>query len=509
MLLYDIDVNKGGITSVMLSRSAELTKRFNYDVDLISLDYKDNYDEIQDKLRKDGRLSKKVNILNIHNYYEQLNTTGVVTEKQRKYYRTASFLMEKGFSVQDNDYKDKKYARYFRDGLYIKYKKWSKSGLISHVDYFNENRVRVFREVFHKEGYISRKIYFDFVSNEPSQDLYYTKDGFCYLNKWYNHKNGNIQRIYLFNKFTNQVKEFKNNKEFHVYWLNELCREQLEKPVLICDGVGSAPKVLSMHSEVAYRIYSIHTNHLDSPYEYGSPIKQDHVTLLQNVEQVDALIVLTESQKKDILKQFGDSGNVHVIPNFITPIRNFNVNRVPNLVTMISRYHPEKAIDEAIQAFSYVIKEIPDAKLEIYGHGEDRKRLIGIIQSLGLENNVYLKGYTSKVGEVLGKTNVTILTSQFEGLNVASLESMFCEVPVISYDVNYGMRDIIKDGQTGFLVPKGDRVALSAKIIELLRNPELGLKMGRAAKEFVDSNFSVELVIRKWIELFNQLRKET
>ncbi|MCJ8007971.1 glycosyltransferase [Lederbergia wuyishanensis] len=505
MLLYDIDVNKGGITSVILSRSAELTNLYGFSVDLVSLDYKKNYNEIREKFIRVGRLSPNVNILNVHDYYKSNNCSGIIQDEQLNYYKQESQLDESGYHVQVNEYKDKHYARYFRNGQYIKYKKWSKDGNLIFIDHFNENRSRVSREEFDDSGYITRKIYFDLYSNKPKQELLYTKDGFCYLNKWYNHSNGNIQKIFLFNKNTNKVIEFNSNKEFHVFWLNELCGAQKEKPYLICDGVGSASKVLSMDPDSAYRIYTIHTNHFDEPYVYGSNIKEDHITLLDNLNNVEALVVLTESQKKDIIKQFGDYNNVHVIPNFITPIKDYEYNRDPNLVTMISRYHPEKRIDETILAFKKVIKELPNAVLEIYGHGEDEDRLKNIIKKSHLENNVFLRGYTTKIGEVLGKSNLSIITSKFEGLNVASLESMSCKVPVLSYDVNYGMSDIIKDGVTGFLVPNGDRNALANRIIEVLSNPGKMNLMGAVAQEFVNSRYSKERVCRLWNILFDKL----
>ncbi|MDR7240687.1 glycosyltransferase [Neobacillus drentensis] len=508
MLLYDIDVNKGGITSVMLSRSCELSQRYGYDVDLISLDFKCNYEEIRVKLLKDGRLSPKVNILNVHTYYRNKNCIGRVKREQINQYNAASHLEEDGYCVQVDDTEKTKIARYFENGLYVKYKKWSEDGQLLHIDYFNENRSRTIREEFHKEGYICRKIYFDLFSNEPKQELHYTKDGFCFLNKWFNHKNGKIQKIFLFDRTSTNVKEFKNNKDFHVFWLNELCREQSEKPFLICDGVGSASKVLCMNPSVAYRIYAIHTNHFDTPHNFGSSIKEDHITLLNKLDKEEALVVLTPSQKKDIVKQFGDYNNIYVIPNFITPIKNFIKNRNPRLVTMISRYHPEKGLDEAIIAFQKVIKEIPDSMLEIYGHGDDEARLKGIIEELHLEENVFLKGYTTHIGEVLGRSSLTILTSKFEGLNVVSLESMSCKVPVVSYDVNYGMRDIILDGKTGYLVPNGDRDAIADRIVELLKSPQKISSMGRAAYEFVQSKYSKLHVCQQWISLFNELENK-
>lgn len=154
-------------------------------------------------------------------------------------------------------------------------------------------------------------------NNELIQELYYTPDGFCYLSKWYNHKTGKQQKIFLFHPQSKKVLSFANNREFHVNWFNELCKNEPEKPIVICDGAGTASKVRSMESGLAHRIYTIHANHFEAPYTYGSELKEYHKGILENMENGDPIVVLTEKQKEDIIKQFGEHDNIYVIPNAI------------------------------------------------------------------------------------------------------------------------------------------------------------------------------------------------
>lgn len=72
-----------------------------------------------------------------------------------------------------------------------------------------------------------------------------------------------------------------------------------------------------MESGLAHHIYTIHTNHFEAPYTYGSELKEHHRGMLENLENGDPIIVLTEKQKEDIIKQFGDHDNIYVIPNTI------------------------------------------------------------------------------------------------------------------------------------------------------------------------------------------------
>lgn len=501
MLLYDIDVNKGGITRVMLNRSKLMNDR-GVDVDLITLDYKTDYEEISAKLRGIGRLAEGVNILNVYNYYRDKNTETGIKDEAIEYYKDASLISEEGYQIQE-DYEEKRNARYFIKGVYYKYKKWTKKGLLKHVDYFNENRCRILREEFTEEGNVYKKTYFDLSTNKEKQELFYTVDGFCFLNRWFNDK-GKISNIFLFDKHTNRVEKFKNNQEFHTYWLNELCSGYKEKPFLICDGVGSSTKVMEMDSKLVNRIYAIHTNHFASPHEFGSNIKDNHQPLLENLANVEAVVVLTDKQKNDIIKQFGNHDNLFVIPHFVTESDKHSYKQ-KNLVTAVSRYHKEKGLDELIKAFKLVRDKVPEARLEIHGDGPDRERLEGLIEELNLEDCVFLMGYSNSVDEVLGRSTVSALTSKFEGFSMVIIESLMNKTPVVSYDVSYGPSDIIESGKTGYIVPNRDREQLARKIIKLLKAPIKANVMGERGHSYVLNKYNEDNHFKYWLNLLDLL----
>lgn len=502
MTVWDIDVNKGGINKAMLRRSS-LFDNENYSSELLTMDYKTNYKEIEDYLRKSGQLSPNVNITNVYDYYRDKNTLDDISNEQKEFYNTICEVYEKDFWVENHG----DYARYYKNGIYVKYKRWRKDRTLSHIDYFSPTRIRIKREEYHKEGYKIRELYYHPSNNEVNQELYFTKDGFCYLTKWFNYTNGSQQKVCLFSPNSKDVIDFKNNSEFHVYWLNELCKSESLKPIMICDGPGSAIKVMRMEEELAYKVYVIHSNHFDSPHTFGSPIKKNHEELLNNIVNGDPIIVLTGEQKEDLIKQFGDYGNIYVIPHFIKST-SVDVEKDSLLVSMVARYHPEKRINEAIEAFGKVVQEIPNAILNIYGDGDHKHSLQELINKLNLNKNVFLKGYTDNVSMVFAKSSVSLLTSKYEGFSFVILESLINKTPVISYDIKYGPSNIIDDGINGYLVPNNDKELLAQKIVYLLKNHELAVEMGKKGFLKILNEYSEKKHYEQWENLFNTLTME-
>lgn len=102
MVVWDIDVDKYGVNSVMYKR-AGLLNNADYSSELITLDYKDNYSEIELQLKKAGRLAENVKITNIYDYYKKSYTTSEPTAESIESYRLASEKLEHGYQVEDSE----------------------------------------------------------------------------------------------------------------------------------------------------------------------------------------------------------------------------------------------------------------------------------------------------------------------------------------------------------------------------------------------------------------------
>src|SRR5699024_7158895 len=148
-----------------------------------------------------------------------------------------------------------------------------------------------------------------------------------------------------------------------------------------------------------------------------------------------------------------------------------------------SRLSSLKRIDHTIKAFRNVVRKIPDAKLEIWGKGDQEKPLRKLIKRLGLGKNISLEGYTHHPDAIYQKALFTVLTSKSEGFALSVMESMYNETPVISYDVKYGPADMIEDGNNGFIIDNGSIEQLTDRMIYMFENPGQTREMGKRARK--------------------------
>lgn len=502
MTAWDMDIEKGGVNKVMLRRSALFSNQDYHSV-LLTMDFKMNYPEIASELRATGQLNKNVEIINVYDYYREKYSSKEVTSEQKEKYAQNTKRYEGDFWVQDGG----NFARYFMNGTYIKYKQWDEDGILKFIDYFDENRVRTRREEYHPYGYKIRETLYHPANNKKNQERYFTPDGFCFLSVWFNYQTGKQQHVYLYNPAHKKVVDFANRKEFHTFWLEELCRTEVVKPVIIVDGAAVAERVIDMDDDLAFKIYMLHSNHFEEPHTLGSPYRKAVQPILDIIPKGYPVVVLTEQQQLDLHKEIGNRGNIHVIPNCVdTPV--VDVERDPLLVSMVARYAKEKRIDHAIEAFLEVARDVPGAKLDIYGAGDEEQELKKLIKKLKVHHSVKLKGYTNRIDEVFAKSAASVVTSTAEGFSLVMLESFANHTPVVSYEINYGPAQVIKDGETGYLVPNGDIEVLADRIKRLLENPSDAEQMGNNAFNLIKESYTPEIYYNKWRNLIEQTISE-
>ncbi|MBM2818066.1 MAG: glycosyl transferase family 2 [Parcubacteria group bacterium] len=194
-------------------------------------------------------------------------------------------------------------------------------------------------------------------------------------------------------------------------------------------------------------------------------------------------ITVSESSKKDIEKLgLGGSGIDVAYPGVdlasLTP--NFEAKSPVPTILYFGRLKYYKSVDILIKAFKKVIEKIPEARLIIAGSGEESANLKDLARRLGLDSKIEFKGKVSDEEKVklLQKTWVLANPSFMEGWGITTIEANACGTPVLAFNVP-GLRDSVKDGETGYLVPRGDRDAFSEKIIRMLLDKELRERMGR------------------------------
>lgn len=498
MLMYSLPEKAGGITSVMLNRAKILAEN-NFSCKLLTLDDK-NYDDLRKKLKDTGRLHKNVEIINIYEELEILNDVNdkEVDQKNNQLFEKLNELNQEGFYIQKDQYDTSNYARYFQNNDYVMYKKWNDNKL-SHIDYF-QNRKRIKRHIFQNKVLRKEMVFNE--NNKINEIKYFSNDGFCYLSYWYG-KDDKVINIFYFNKTSKEVLNFKNNKQFHSYWLDQYLTV---KDTLILDGIGTYPKVENMKNSDVKKIFTIHTNHFEAPYEYGADIKPEFKRMLSNISELDTLVVLTEEQKSDIIKQFGDYNNIKVIPNSVYFDEDLKVStNNENSIVILQRFVEMKNIEHVIQAVKIVKKKIKDVSLNIYGIGPQKQEYIKLIKELELQDHVFVNDYVFNLREVYANASLSVLTSEYEGLSMSVIEAMSYGVPVIAYPVNYGPESIIRNNIDGIITKnKNDIKELAKQIIYLLKKDKIRTKFSENARENVEENFSYQALFEKWNEIIKE-----
>lgn len=153
-------------------------------------------------------------------------------------------------------------------------------------------------------------------------------------------------------------------------------------------------------------------------------------------------------------------------------------------ILYLGRLKRYKGIDHLIELMPSISRLVPGARLKIAGAGDFREDLECLAVRLGLKSTVEFEGTVSerRKVELYQEAWVTCLPSMKEGFGLTIPEAALCETPTVGYDVP-GVCDAIRNGETGFLVPYGDRAKLEEVLCNLLVDEELRIRLGCAARD--------------------------
>ena len=150
-----------------------------------------------------------------------------------------------------------------------------------------------------------------------------------------------------------------------------------------------------------------------------------------------------------------------------------------------------------IEAFYHIHREYPELILEIYGEGYLKEELQNLINSLGANEYIFLRGVTKNILDKIYGARLFVLTSKYEGMPNALIEAMCVGTPVVSSDCPCGgPRELIDDGVNGILFREGNLDELIIAIKYALKKDE---KISLKAKKICDSN-SEDEIFNKWVE---------
>lgn len=204
-----------------------------------------------------------------------------------------------------------------------------------------------------------------------------------------------------------------------------------------------------------------------------------------------------------------------LIPNGIDPLpastlsredllRQLDLPADARLLGAVCRLWPQKRLKDLLWMTDLLKVVRDDVHLLVIGDGPQRARLERFQRLIKIEDKVHFLGHRADVPQLLPHFDMLLLASEYEGLPNAVMEAMAAGLPVLASDIA-GNRDLVAPGETGYLIPVGDRASFARYALKLLNDPQLRRQMGDAARDRVLSQFSVERMVERHAELYREL----
>lgn len=211
---------------------------------------------------------------------------------------------------------------------------------------------------------------------------------------------------------------------------------------------------------------------------------------------------VAEAQRSFIIEQLGcPAEKVHIIHNGVDPgqfdvegdrsaLADFGVDASNSVVGIVAALRVEKDHATLLRAAKTLLTDLPHTSILIVGDGPLREELENLCGDLGISQNVHFLGSRGDVARLLRTMDVVVLCSTTECFPMSVLEAMACARPVVCTDVG-GVREMIQDGVTGYLVPARAPGQLAARLKDVLSDARVARRMGEAGRRRIENEFTL------------------
>lgn len=203
-------------------------------------------------------------------------------------------------------------------------------------------------------------------------------------------------------------------------------------------------------------------------------------------------------------------GRVHTLPNAIRPRvfrrlsesevlerrRSVSINTRASMVLMVAAFRLEKRHALALEICKRIMEKRGDVVFVFLGRGAGRQAFLKDARTLGLENNIVAPGHVDNVDDYYAIADVNMLTSHYEPFGYVVLEAMQHGLPVVAFDSG-GPAEVIRNGETGILVPEGDVDGFARHVLELLANRRSRGIIGDNARRAIEQDYNRECWVRQ------------
>ena len=243
--------------------------------------------------------------------------------------------------------------------------------------------------------------------------------------------------------------------------------------------------LLNTYTRFADRIIAISPS-VASYLEHTARIKRHKIQLINN--GVETPRAVTEEEIIALKRRY-NIGATDLVIGSVGRLRNFH-----------------KLFTDIIEAVA-LLKDFSKIKILIVGEGEDRALIEETAKNLGLESNLVMAGLQADTAPFYQVMDIYCIASHMEGFGLVAAEAMFHQLPVVATAVG-GLKDIVIDGETGFLVPSHRPDKIAEKLQVLIGDPELRRSMGAKGLARARAEYSAEAYVGKVHQLYQELLME-
>ena len=306
------------------------------------------------------------------------------------------------------------------------------------------------------------------------------------------------RRVVVHDATGDAIREFASTWALDRWWLDRLTAGSTS--FVLVDSKTAARFVTSYRRDHVITTHIVHGGHRDG--DRAGSLRASREYSLRRAEQFDAIVVLTQRQRDELVDDAITTGRpAVVIPNGIDLHEVETGGRDPGRGVVLAALTARKRVDHAVGAVAAAATEEPTITLDVFGDGECRGEVEARIHQEQADGLVRLHGHRPGAKTAFRTAGFSLLTSTSEGLPLVLVESMAAGCIPIAYDIRYGPSDVIRHGVDGFLVPAGDEAAMTAAILRFVRMPPAEQEAMRRRAVERAQEFSDLAVTRRWADL--------
>src|SRR5262245_19457441 len=294
--------------------------------------------------------------------------------------------------------------------------------------------------------------------------------------------------------------------------LARLIRE--EKPHIIHTQSWAGVDGVIAHL-IARGARAVHSEHGRSlPYVDGEPVKRRLVRRCA-YHLVDLVFTISEEMRQYLCRETGfPYERMHVIPNGVDIAKidsaderglreELGLASDDCVIGTVARFDPVKDLASLIRAFAQLCAHHNGRRLKLLlvGDGSERPALEKLASEMGIRDRLILTGFTDDIPRLLGIMDIFAVSSVSEGLPIAVLEAMCARLPVVATKVG-AVPELVTGGLSGLLVEPRAPQAMAEKLAILVNDPELSRRFGASARQKVERNYSLNLMLRRYEEMY-------